>query len=76
MPNSHIKTYSVNKDAILEDIKERYISELRFCDKFNKNLLMKKVIELPSFIQVIPLEKLERNYSKRYILEKVSEKLI
>lgn len=70
-PNSQITTYSVNKDAILEDIKERYVSELRFCDKFDKNLLMKKISELPSFIQVVPLEKLEQNYSKRYIPEEL-----
>ncbi|MBD3213435.1 MAG: hypothetical protein GF311_12580 [Candidatus Lokiarchaeota archaeon] len=60
-------TYILDKEAILDHIKSEMISEQRFCEKYDQNLVIKRIGDLPRVIRYVPLEALKVEFSKKYL---------
>ena len=66
-------TYIIDKDLLLEYFKKTAISECRFCNKYDRNLLIEKVGKLPNVIQLIPLTNLRQNFRESYITKELRQ---
>jgi hypothetical protein len=65
--------YIIDKDLLLEYFKETAISENRFCNKYDQNLLIEKIGNLPSLIQYIPLSNMRQNFRESFVTKEIRQ---